>query len=205
MLRFQRGYQASARAMSTDRRHARHAHQPRRTGGAVAMRVTSGMSQRHVLADLRRVQERLATAQSQVSSGKRIEKPSDDPLGRRARHAPQRPARVDGRLPHRRRRVAQLARRHRQRRSSSLNDDRPARARADAAGGQRLDLRRRAPGDQAADRPAHRRGQEHAQQRLRRALHLQRHEDRHAALLRRHRRRLPGRRRRPSCARSARA
>jgi flagellar hook-associated protein 3 FlgL len=45
------------------------------------MRVTAGMSQRHVLADLRRVQERLATAQSQVSSGKRIEKPSDDPLG----------------------------------------------------------------------------------------------------------------------------
>ena len=45
------------------------------------MRVTSGMSQRHVLSDLRRVQERLATAQDQVSSGKRIEKPSDDPLG----------------------------------------------------------------------------------------------------------------------------
>jgi flagellar hook-associated protein 3 FlgL len=45
------------------------------------MRVTTGMAQRHVLTDLRRVQERLATAQSQVSSGKRIEKPSDDPLG----------------------------------------------------------------------------------------------------------------------------
>jgi flagellar hook-associated protein 3 FlgL len=45
------------------------------------MRVTSGMAQRHVLTDLRRVQERLAAAQSQVSSGKRIEKPSDDPLG----------------------------------------------------------------------------------------------------------------------------
>jgi flagellar hook-associated protein 3 FlgL len=45
------------------------------------MRVTSGMAQRHVLADLRRVQERLAAAQDQVSSGKRIEKPSDDPLG----------------------------------------------------------------------------------------------------------------------------
>ena len=45
------------------------------------MRVTTGMSQRHVLSDLRRVQERLATAQSQVSGGKRIEKPSDDPLG----------------------------------------------------------------------------------------------------------------------------
>jgi flagellar hook-associated protein 3 FlgL len=45
------------------------------------MRVTSGMAQRHVLSDLRRVQERLSAAQSQVSSGKRIEKPSDDPLG----------------------------------------------------------------------------------------------------------------------------
>jgi flagellar hook-associated protein 3 FlgL len=45
------------------------------------MRVTTGMAQRHVLSDLRRVQERLAAAQSQVSSGKRIEKPSDDPLG----------------------------------------------------------------------------------------------------------------------------
>ena len=45
------------------------------------MRVTTGMAQRHVLTDLRRVQERLAAAQSQVSDGKRIEKPSDDPLG----------------------------------------------------------------------------------------------------------------------------
>jgi flagellar hook-associated protein 3 FlgL len=45
------------------------------------MRITAGMSQRHVLADLRRVQERLADAQERVSSGKQIEKPSDDPLG----------------------------------------------------------------------------------------------------------------------------
>jgi flagellar hook-associated protein 3 FlgL len=45
------------------------------------MRITAGMSQRHVLADLRHVQERLADAQSRVSSGKQIEKPSDDPLG----------------------------------------------------------------------------------------------------------------------------
>ena len=45
------------------------------------MRVTTGMAQRHVLSDLQRVQERLANAQSQVSGGKRIEKPSDDPLG----------------------------------------------------------------------------------------------------------------------------
>jgi flagellar hook-associated protein 3 FlgL len=45
------------------------------------MRITAGMSQRHVLTDLRRVQERLADAQERVSSGKQIEKPSDDPLG----------------------------------------------------------------------------------------------------------------------------
>jgi flagellar hook-associated protein 3 FlgL len=45
------------------------------------MRVTTGMAQRHVLTDLRRVLERLANAQSQVSGGKRIEKPSVDPLG----------------------------------------------------------------------------------------------------------------------------
>jgi flagellar hook-associated protein 3 FlgL len=45
------------------------------------MRITAGMNQRHVLADLRRVQERLADARSRVSSGKQIEKPSDDPLG----------------------------------------------------------------------------------------------------------------------------
>jgi len=38
------------------------------------------MAQRHVLSDLRRVQERLSQAQGQVSSGKRVEKPSDDPL-----------------------------------------------------------------------------------------------------------------------------
>jgi flagellar hook-associated protein 3 FlgL len=45
------------------------------------MRITAGMSQRHVLADLRRVQERLADAQGRVSSGRQIQKPSDDPLG----------------------------------------------------------------------------------------------------------------------------
>jgi len=44
------------------------------------MRITQGMNQRHVLADLQRVQERLSQAQGQVSSGKRVEKPSDDPL-----------------------------------------------------------------------------------------------------------------------------
>jgi flagellar hook-associated protein 3 FlgL len=44
------------------------------------MRITSSMSQRHLLSDLQRVQQRLSDAQNQVSSGKRVEKPSDDPL-----------------------------------------------------------------------------------------------------------------------------
>jgi flagellar hook-associated protein 3 FlgL len=44
------------------------------------MRITSSMSQRHLLSDLQRVQQRLSDAQNQVTSGKRVEKPSDDPL-----------------------------------------------------------------------------------------------------------------------------
>ncbi len=44
------------------------------------MRITSSMSQRHLLSDLQRVQQRLSDAQNQVSSGKRVVKPSDDPL-----------------------------------------------------------------------------------------------------------------------------
>jgi flagellar hook-associated protein 3 FlgL len=44
------------------------------------MRITSSMSQRHLLSDLQRVQQRLSDAQNQVSSGKRVAKPSDDPL-----------------------------------------------------------------------------------------------------------------------------
>jgi flagellar hook-associated protein 3 FlgL len=44
------------------------------------MRITSSMSQRHLLSDLQRVQQRLSDAQNQVSSAKRVVKPSDDPL-----------------------------------------------------------------------------------------------------------------------------
>jgi flagellar hook-associated protein 3 FlgL len=44
------------------------------------MRITSSMSQRHLLSDLQRVQQRLSDAQNQVTSQKRVEKPSDDPL-----------------------------------------------------------------------------------------------------------------------------
>jgi flagellar hook-associated protein 3 FlgL len=45
------------------------------------MRITSSMSQRHLLSDLQQVQQRLADAQNRVSSQKQITKPSDDPLG----------------------------------------------------------------------------------------------------------------------------
>ncbi|HEY7621866.1 MAG TPA: hypothetical protein VH834_18975, partial [Solirubrobacteraceae bacterium] len=44
------------------------------------MRITSSMSQRHLLTDLQRVQQRLSDAQNQVMSGRRVVKPSDDPL-----------------------------------------------------------------------------------------------------------------------------
>ncbi len=45
------------------------------------MRVTNGMVQRHVLADLHLVTARLTDAQGKISSGKQITRPSDDPFG----------------------------------------------------------------------------------------------------------------------------
>lgn len=43
------------------------------------MRVTEGTNYRNLLRDLASVQERMETAQMQISSGKRVSKPSDDP------------------------------------------------------------------------------------------------------------------------------
>ena len=43
------------------------------------MRVTEGMGYHNLLRDIARVQEKLQTAQNQVSSAKRVTKPSDDP------------------------------------------------------------------------------------------------------------------------------
>ena len=43
------------------------------------MRVTEGMGYQNLLRDLERVQERLQKAQQQISSGKKISAPSDDP------------------------------------------------------------------------------------------------------------------------------
>ena len=45
-----------------------------------AGRITEGMLGRRLLSDLRASSNRIATAQRQIASGKRIDKPSDDPL-----------------------------------------------------------------------------------------------------------------------------
>ena len=45
-----------------------------------AGRITEGMLGRRLLSDLRASTARMATAQRQIASGKRIDKPSDDPL-----------------------------------------------------------------------------------------------------------------------------
>ena len=47
---------------------------------SAAGRVTEGMLGRRLLSDLRASTHRMATAQRQIASGKRIDKPSDDPL-----------------------------------------------------------------------------------------------------------------------------
>jgi flagellar hook-associated protein 3 FlgL len=47
------------------------------------MRVTSNMLQQRVLADLASVKERMAVTQGQISSGRRVEKASDDPFAAR--------------------------------------------------------------------------------------------------------------------------
>jgi flagellar hook-associated protein 3 FlgL len=44
------------------------------------MRITTGMTQRSVLADLNRVNERLSRTQQKVASNKEITRPSDDPF-----------------------------------------------------------------------------------------------------------------------------
>jgi flagellar hook-associated protein 3 FlgL len=46
----------------------------------VSTRITTGMTQRNVLADLNRVNERLTRTQQKLSSGKEITRPSDDPF-----------------------------------------------------------------------------------------------------------------------------
>jgi flagellar hook-associated protein 3 FlgL len=46
----------------------------------VSTRITTGMTQRNVLADLHRVNERLTRTQQKLSSSKEITRPSDDPF-----------------------------------------------------------------------------------------------------------------------------
>jgi flagellar hook-associated protein 3 FlgL len=45
-----------------------------------AGRITEGMLGRRLLSDLQASTQRIGTAQRQIASGKRIERPSDDPL-----------------------------------------------------------------------------------------------------------------------------
>ena len=47
----------------------------------MSTRITSGMTQRNILADLNRVNERLTRAQQKIASNKEITRPSDDPFG----------------------------------------------------------------------------------------------------------------------------
>jgi flagellar hook-associated protein 3 FlgL len=46
----------------------------------MSMRITTGMTQRNVLSDLNRVNERLSRTQQKVASNKEIARPSDDPF-----------------------------------------------------------------------------------------------------------------------------
>jgi flagellar hook-associated protein 3 FlgL len=46
----------------------------------VSTRITTGMTQRNILADLNRVNERLNRAQQKIASNKEITRPSDDPF-----------------------------------------------------------------------------------------------------------------------------
>ena len=177
------------------RRHARHAHQPRRTGGALAMRVTTGMSQRHVLTDLRRVQERLAQRPEPGLRRQAHREALRRSARRRARHAPQRPARVDR---------APTAPRSTSRAAGSTPPTRRSTRWASIVQRVRELTLQAANGSTTAGRPpvhqAARSTSSPSRPRPRStapttdATSVQRHGDRHAALLRRHRRRLPGRR-----------
>ena len=64
-----------------DGRDARRPDQPHRKGGSVmAMRITTSMVQRNVLADLNGISSKLTRTQMKAASGKEISRPSDDPF-----------------------------------------------------------------------------------------------------------------------------
>src|SRR4029079_19545393 len=80
LVRFQRAYQASARAMSTmDEMLDVLINRTGRAGLSV-MRIQTSMIQRNVLSDLNSMSEKMARTQSKASSGKEITRPSDDPF-----------------------------------------------------------------------------------------------------------------------------
>ncbi len=64
-----------------DRRHARSADQPHREGRAVTERITQNMMNQTLLYDLQNVTTQLSTSEQELSSGYKLNQPSDDPYG----------------------------------------------------------------------------------------------------------------------------
>ena len=159
-----------------DRRDARPADQPHRTGRAVSTRITTGMLQRNILADLNRSTQRSSRTRSascpraRRSPARATTRPA---TARRSRCA--RP-REHAAAPAQRRRRPDLAGRHRVR-AVEHDRRRPARPHAGRPGRQRRTDADRARGDRQGDRPAHRGAQGAGQLALRRALPVRRHGD----------------------------
>jgi flagellar hook-associated protein 3 FlgL len=83
LLRHQRAYEAAARLMTAMDQMLDKAHQRHRRGRAVevGMRITGEMLTDTVLGNLSQTLHRLDEVQNELSSGKRIAHPSDDPRG----------------------------------------------------------------------------------------------------------------------------
>ena len=80
LVKFQRGYQASSRALSAMDEMIDQLDQPDREGGAVSARITQNMLSRSLLLDLQNVTDKLSRTQRKISSGKELTAPSDDPF-----------------------------------------------------------------------------------------------------------------------------
>ena len=208
-MRFQRGYQASSRALIGDGRDDRHARSTAPGGWGCEHRPHHAVDDdaRRPASDLQDVTGSSSKTQQKLSSGKELTTPSDDPYRRQPGAAvPQRP-RAEPAVPAQRRR-----------------GDRPGRTSTDTALGEISDVVLRArdlarPGrerhatpasdravDRARDRPADRLGQDRGQRPVRRPLRLRRHRRRSTQPVPAwRRRRLRRRHRGRSSARSGRA
>ena len=171
MVRFQRAYQASARAMSTMDEMLDDADQPHRKGRALddhAHHHRDGAAQRRWPTSTR-AERRLAKTQEQVVLGQG----DHAPVRRPVRHAPRAgPARARSSGTQQYQRNVDDAQRLAGRPPSSaleqITDVAPARPRAARPGRQRHDSTDLARRDRRRDRPAHRRRQAGGQRQLRR-------------------------------------